>query len=186
MKVNNWLVFLLVSIGLIVGLVSLYMASLTGVMGKMGLVGGDFVQDIDKNELARKLRDSDEINCGTWQIAKSIPEFLFASGEQKIILAGELGKERVYCGINLVQKDNVERGVYSIIKGLYYLKGQYAEILRLVRVDKSKCRLLIKTDYDALIHGYLAATKGRVHDIVFDLYKQVEIERAGVDELCME
>jgi hypothetical protein len=186
MKVNNWLVVLLVLIGVAVGSISLYMASLSGVMGKMGLVGGDFSQDIDKNELARQLRDREQLDCGIWKATKLVPEFLIANGERKIILAGQLGKERVICGISLVQHGNVERGVYSIIKGLHYLSGQYNQMQQIVRKDASKCQLLAGTDYDNLIQGYLRATKGRIHDIVFDLYKQVEIERAGVDELCTE
>lgn len=181
---KNWATHLLILIGLSIGAISIYSASLSGVMGKMGLVGGDFTKDIDKNELARQLRDRKQLNCGMWQATKSVPEFLIANGERKIVLAGELGEERVICGIGLVQKGNVERGVYSIIKGLYYLKGQYSEMQQLVRKDNKKCLLLEETNYDNLIQGYLKATQGRAHDIVFDLYKQVEIERAGVDELC--
>lgn len=178
--------FLLIFVGFCVGIISLYMASLSGVMGKMGLVGGDFVQDIDKNELARQLRDREPIDCGMWQVTKSVPEYLITKGERRIILAGKLGKERVICGINLVQHGNIERGVYSVIKGLYYLKGQYSELQPLVRKDNGKCVLLAGANYESLIQNYLRATRGRVHDIVYDLYKQVEIERAGVDELCTE
>lgn len=186
MKVNNWLVVFLVFIGVTVGAISIYSASLSGVMGKMGLVGGDYAQDIDKNELARQLRDRKQVDCGMWEVIKSVPEYLIASGERRITLAGKLGQERVICGINLVQHENVERGVYSIIKGLYYLKGQYGELQQLVRKDINHCQLLAETNYDSLIQGYLRSTKGRVHDIVFDLYKQVEIERVGVEELCAD
>lgn len=186
MKVNNWLVVPLVVIGIIVGLVSLYMASLSGVMGKMGLVGGDFSQDIDKNELARQLRDREQLDCGIWTATRSVPEFLFSEGNRRVVLAGKLGEERVICGLHLVQHGNVERGVYSIIKGLHYLREQYNQMQKIVREDVDECQLLAGTDYDNLIQGYLKATKGRIHDIVFDLYKQVEIERAGVDELCTE
>jgi hypothetical protein len=184
MKVNNWLVVFLILMGFAVGIVSLYMASLTGVMGKMGLVGGDFTHDIDNNELARQLRDKGAVKCGLWQVARRVPEFLMTSGEGKINLAGELGEERVVCGVDLVQRGNVERGVYSIIKGLYYLRGQYNELNQLVRQDSKNCELLAQTQYEHRIQGYLRATQGRVHDLVFDLYKQVESERAGVDELC--
>lgn len=186
MKVNKWVIAVLVFIGISVGAISLYTASFSGVMAKMGLVGGDFGQSVQVNELARQLRDRGKMSCGMWQVTKSVPQFLLATGERRVILAGELGQERVICGIGLVQQGNVERGVYSIIKGLYYFKGQYSEMQQLVRRDNNHCQLLSKMSYESLIHGYLRATEGRVHDIVFDLYKQVEVERAGVDELCEE
>jgi hypothetical protein len=186
MKINKWLVIALVLIGTAVGLISIYMASLTGVMGKMGLVGGDFSQDIDKNELARQIRDKEENDCGVVATLKNLPRYLLSEGELRVVLAFELGQQRVMCGIGLVQRGNIERGVYSIIKGLYYLKIQYNEIQQLVRKDNTNCMLLTKTDYEEWVQGYLNATKGRIHDIVFDLYKQVEIERSGVDELCTQ
>lgn len=186
MKVNNWLIISLVLIGSIVFAISIYMASLTGVMGKMGLVGGDFSQDIDKNELARQMRDKEEDNCSTWVVLQSVPKYLLSRRELRVVLAGELGEKRVVCGIDLVREGNIERGVYSIIKGLYYLKGKYSEMQQLVRQDNANCNLLDKTEYESLIQGYLRATKGRVHDIVFDLFKQVERERIGVEELCTD
>jgi hypothetical protein len=184
---NNWLVALLVLIGLTVGGMSLYMASLSGVMAKMGLVGGDFRQAIDRNELARQLRGRDEVvDCGIWQVAKQVPSYLIAKGENRVNLGGKLGEERVICGIRLVQSGNVERGVYTLIKGLYYLDSQYREMRPLVERDSTKCQLLTKTEYESWVQGYLQATQGRVHDIVYDLYKRVERERSRVEELCVD
>lgn len=184
---KNWLVYLLVVMGFLVGGMSLYMASLSGVMAKMGLVGGDFRQSIKKNELARQLRGRDEeVDCGIWSVARQVPAYLLSRGEQRVNLAGVLGRERVICGIRLVQSGNVERGVYTLIKGLYYLKDQYAGMRTLVQQDPGKCQLLAKTEYESWVQGYLLATEGRVHDIVFDLYKQVERERVGVEELCID
>ena len=55
---NKLLGYVLVLIGVGIGVISLYVASFAGVMGKMGLVGGGFDQAIDRNELARQFLTS--------------------------------------------------------------------------------------------------------------------------------
>ena len=187
MKVNNWLVFALLLVGLLVGAMSLYMASLSGVMGKMGLVGGDFSQSIKINELARQTRSLPQgINCGTWNVIKDVPSYLLSTGDKRVQLAGKLGGVRIICGIKLVQSANVERGVYTIIKGLYYLKTHYSEMRTLVEADHNKCNLLTDPTNERFVEGDLMATEGRVHEVVLSVYKQVEGARARVDELCLD
>lgn len=187
MKVNRWLVLLLMLTGLGVGAVSLYMASLSGVMGKMGLVGGDFRDSIRANELARLiLAHKGSANCSVWQTTKSVPGYLYAKGEEKVVLSRELGGLRIMCGVRQVQGGNVERGVYTLMKGLYYLRAHYVELRILVQADRNKCELLDEPEYESWIEGYLMATEGRVHELVLQVYKQVQIERGAVEELCSD
>lgn len=187
MKINNWVVILLVFIGVSVFTISLYMASLSGVMSKMGLVGGDFGQSIKVNELARQIMIQDQnVDCGAWRVAKRIPQYLISRGTERVKLSGELGGERIVCGVKLVQNKNVERGVYTIIKGLYYLKSHYVEMRILVQKDSSQCKLLTDPDYERWVESYLVSTEGRVHEVVLDVYKQVEGVRGGVEELCLD
>ncbi len=182
---KNWLVVLLVCGGVVVGGISLYMSSLSGVMAKMGLVGGHFEQAIDTNQLARLfVEQNDSVDCSLWQVTKRVPSYLMSQGEERVVLGRELGGVRVICGIHLVQHHNTERGVYTIIKGLYYLKGHYTAMRVLVEVDPSKCLLLRTPDYSEYIEGYLVSTQGRVHEVVLDLYKQVVYARNRVEELC--
>lgn len=185
MKVNNLLVLILLFVGLSVGLMSLYAASLSGVMAKMGLYGGEFSNSIKFNELSRRLRnEKQERDCSVIAIAKDIPAYLLAKGDEKIKLAGVLGNERIICGVRHVQEENVERGVYAMIKGLYYLKNEYNSLRTIVQQDRSKCELLDAPEYERWVENYLLSTEGRVHEVVYDLYKQVESERNGVEELC--
>jgi hypothetical protein len=188
MKVNTWLVIALVLVGFLVGAVSLYFASLSGVMSKMGLVSGDFSQAVDKNALARLVltQKGSTTECGVVSTAVKVPKYFVAGGGEKIALSLELGGERVICGIRHVQSGNVERGVYTLMKGLYYLKGYYIEMRKVVESDRSNCKSMNESDYAPWIEGYLRATEGRVHELVQDVYKQVESERARVDELCRE
>lgn len=184
---KNWLTIILILTGVGIGMVSLYMASLSGVMRKMGLVGGDFSQSVDINELARRMMfQKKNTECGIWQNATHVPRYLFSKGEERVRYAGELGGERIICGVRLVQRGNVERGVYTIVKGLYYLRSHYGEMRNLIQNNRDKCSLLQSPDYGRWVEGYLNATEGRVHELVLDVYKQVESERARVDELCSD
>lgn len=187
MKVNNWLVLFLVVTGFLVGLMSLYMASLSGVMTKMGLVGGDFSQAIDVNELARKtLPLKGSVDCSLWSVAHHVPRYLLSKGEERMKLSDKLGGERIVCGSRLVRSGNVERGVYTMIKGLYYLKTHYLEMRILVERDDTKCSILANPDYENWVEAFLSASEGRVHELVLQVYQQVQIVRAGVEELCMD
>lgn len=184
---KNWLVVLLVLTGIGVGAVSLYMASFSGVMGKMGLIGGDFSQSVRVNDLARALRGQKQsVECGVWQAAAPVPSYLFSSGEQRVELAKSLGGKRIICGVVSVRDGNTERGVYTIMKGLYYLRSHYDEMRAIVERDKSKCEILGSPEYERWIESYLMATEGRVYDVVLELYKEVEGSRARVSELCSE
>lgn len=186
-KLNYLLVSLLLIVGVGVGMVSLYMASLSGVMGKMGLIGGDFSQSVRRNDLARALIWQKQlVECGVWQAAASVPSYLFSSGEQRVELAKSLGGKRIICGVMSVREGNIERGVYTIIKGLYYLRSHYDEMRAIVERDKGKCEILGSPEYERWIESYLMATEGRIYDVVLELYKEVEGSRARVSELCGE
>ena len=187
MKVNKWLISLLVLMGISVGAISLYTASFSGVMAKMGLVGGDFGQSIQVNKLARQLKLLDgEIDCSIWNVSKKVPIYLLSRGADRVKLSGELGGERIICGVKLVQSGNIERGVYTIIKGLYYLRTYYLEMRVLVQTDNSQCELLTSPKYERWVEAYLLSTESRVHDVVLEIYKQVEQSRAHVEELCLD
>lgn len=187
MKVNRWLILLLMLVGVGVGVISLYTASLSGVMGKMGLVGGDFSNSIDTNELARLiLAHKGSSVCNFWTTGRSIPTYFLAQGDERMRLSRELGGQRIICGVRYVQSGNVERGVYTIMKGMYYLKGYYNELRTLVQTNSGKCELLEEPEYENWIEGYLMATEGRVHQLVLDIYRQVQVERSGVEELCSQ
>lgn len=187
MKVNYLLVIPLVLIGVGVGCMSLYMASLSGIMAKMGLVGGDFSQAVNYANLDKQLMKQDiRVDCRIVSVAKKIPNYLFSKGSERVDLSGQLGGERIICGVGHVNNRNVERGVYTIVKGLYYLKTHYSEMRILVEKDRESCQLLKNPDYERWVEMYLNSTEGRINEVVLNVYKQVESERARVEELCMD
>ncbi len=183
---KHLLIFILLLVGFLVAVMSIYMSSISGVMGKMGIVGGDFRHAIDQNELARELLDyPSDIDCGLLQVTKNVPSYLVSKGEKRVLYASELGGERVICGIRHVQRGNIERGVYTIIKGLYYLKGHYEGLRTLVEADRSKCLLLTEQYYENWVRGYLVATEGRVNEVVRETYGHVLNSKSRVIELCL-
>jgi hypothetical protein len=187
MKVNYLLVASLVLIGVGVGCMSLYMASLSGIMSKMGLVGGDFSQSVHYQELEKQLTTrEDYFNCGIVNVAKNIPGYLLSKGSERVRFSGQLGGERIICGVEHVKNRNVERGVYTLVKGLYYLRTHYSEMRMLVELDNDQCQLLKNPDYERWVELYLNSTEGRINDVVLNVYKQVESERARVEELCTD
>ena len=165
-----WFVMLLLAVGVMVGGMSLYMASLTGVMNKMGLVGGDFRQAVNENELARQLMlRRSSVNCSLWEVVEPIPQYLLAKGVARVKLGEQLGEERIVCGIRHVQFGSVEQGVYTMMKGLYYLKNEYNEMKGLVRTNNAMCDLLPEPTYEGWVEAYLFSTEGRVHDVVLNM-----------------
>jgi hypothetical protein len=128
----------------------------------------------------------EDINCRTLSVVKEVPKYLFSKGEERVKLSGDLGGMRIVCGIKLVQGGNVERGVYTIIKGLYYLKSHYTEMRMIVEKNRDKCQLTMDPTYERWVEGYLTATQGRVHEAVLNVYGEVERSRARVEELCMD
>jgi hypothetical protein len=187
MKVNYFLVALLVLVGVGVGLMSLYMASLSGIMAKMGLVGGDFSQAVNTAKLEQQISKHPSMtDCRVITVAKHVPKYLFSKGVERVVLSGVLGGERIVCGVGHVQKKNVERGVYTIVKGLYYLRTHYSEMRILVERDIAQCTLLSSPDYERWVESYLTSTEGRINEVVLDTYRQVESERSRVEELCTD
>lgn len=154
-------------------------------MGKMGLLGGDFSGSVKSNELARLIMSrKGVVGCGFYEASRSIPAYLLAEGEDRAELAYQLGGQRVICGIKQAQQGEVERGVYTLVKGLYYLGEYYRNLRKLVEMDANNCQQGHVDDYSDWIEGYLLATEGRPQEIVLEAYKQVENERARVYELC--
>lgn len=187
MKINYLLVVPLILIGISVFGVSLYMASLSGVMSKMGLVGGDFRQAVHTEELEKQVSNiAEATDCSIAAVVQKIPRYLSSRGVERVLLSGDLGGERIICGIGHVRQGNVERGVYTIVKGMYYLKTHYSEMRTLIEQNHANCSLLMTPDYSRWVEAYLGSTEGRIHEVVLNVYKQVESARGHAEELCID
>lgn len=186
MKANTWAIILMLAVGVGVGAFSLYTASLSGVKAKMGLLGGDINQSLDQNQLSRNILSIDrDYDCSTWHIAKDVPRYLFSRGEERTMITLDLGGDRIICGVKHVKSGNVERGAYTIVKGLYYLRSHYIALRDQIQNGSGRCSDLEEPLNERWVEAYLDATEGSLHEAVYKVYKEVESARNGVEELCV-
>jgi hypothetical protein len=186
-KSGKLMQILLLVIGGGIGVVSLYTASMAGVMAKMGLLGADAGRMIDVNELARRTRGmKQEYRCDFGSVVSLIPRYWGARGDGRLAIMQKLGEQRIECGINYVKNGNAERGVYTMVKGLYYLKNRYLALRGAVEKERANCELARDHHYEAWVEAYLGASTGNAEQVVLKIYKQVEEERSRVEELCIE
>lgn len=184
---SKWVAFLLVLLGAGIGVVSLYTASMAGIMTKMGLVGADAGRMIEVNELARRTRGIESrYVCDIWSVGNKIPHYWSSKGLEKLDLMRQMGEQRIECAITFIKEGNADRGIYTMVKGLYYLKNRYWELRPRVEQDRSLCSLAKAQQYEAWVEGYLGASEGSAREVVGKIYKEVEEERARVEELCIE
>ena len=182
---NGILVGILVIVGVCIGFVSLYFASLTGVMSRLGFVGGDITREVRVNELVRGVRDiPGRTTCDAWQAILPVPTYLFDSRQARIPLGFTLGYERVVCGVGYTISGNTERGVYTMLKGLYYVRSSYLDLGNYAARDSSLCLTRQADLVDPWVGAYLAASHGKVHDVIANVYQEIQEERAHVAELC--
>ncbi len=183
--INGLLVGFLVFSGFLVGFVSLYFSSLSGVMNRLGFVGGDLTREVRVNDLVRGLRDiPDKPSCDFWGAIAPVPSYLFARGEQRIVLGFTLGYDRVVCGTHYIISGNAERGIYTILKGIYYLRSSYLELGKSIPQSPALCMLRGGDTVDPWVAAYLSASRGTAHDVIYNAWREVFEDRAHVAELC--
>ncbi len=183
--INGLLVGFLVVSGFLVGFVSLYFSSLSGVMSRLGFVGGDLTREVRVNDLVRGLRDiPNKPSCDFWGAITPVPSYLFASGERRVLLGFSLGYERVVCGAHYIISGNAERGVYTILKGIYYLRSSYLELGKSIPQSPALCTLREGDMVDPWVAAYLFASRGTAHDVIYNAWREVSEDRAHVAELC--
>lgn len=174
----------LLLIGVGVFLFSLYVASLSGLMSKLGLVGGDLRQELDTNKLYRGLMEVGGIpNCDWWETTKTIPEYIFTPKNKRIKLGLEVGKKRRNCAINYVLNGNVERGVYTMLKGVRYERLNLLELERGVLRDKTKCIEYNPRDYGD-IEVFIESSRGNVRSVIYKEYEEISQIRSRLEESC--
>jgi hypothetical protein len=109
---------------------------------------------------------------------------MLSKGEERVAMTRELGGDRVVCGVKHIKSGNLERGVYTIVKGLYYLKSHYNSLREKIQTNNSACRELQEPTIERWVEAYLGATEGSMYETVYKLYKEVEEARSRVEELC--
>jgi hypothetical protein len=175
----------LITIGLGIFLFSLYTASLVGLRRQLGLVGGDLSQSVDVNQLYRGVVEVGSVpSCDYWRAIVRVPRYLFAEGEERLLLGRELAIERVNCAVAYLLAGNTERGVYTMLKAMRYEYGAVSLIGDLIKVDPGACQLLRTSSTYGFVEAYLEAVEGNARGIIEREYSEIQrISRQNL-ELC--
>ena len=185
----NWiLIFGLLILGTGVFLVSLYFASIAGLRNKLGLVGGDLRTAVHPNELSRGAYEAGGIpTCDFKAAVVPIPQYLVARPEERVQLGLRLGELRIKCGIAYILQGNVDRGVFTLIKGMYYERANSQETLELVEHDRQQCAKLFDAERDyGYVEAFLEASEGNSRSVVESIYSEVRDVRGRVAERCLD
>jgi hypothetical protein len=178
---------LLVGFGLLVGLISLYYSSLSGVMGKLGLLSGDPSTLIDRNELARGMRGiGGTLSCDYWGAVSLAPHYLLTPPAERIQLGAILGYKRMECGVVYGLAGNVERSVYTFLKGLYYLRSSYLAYFELVARDPTICAAYRFPAITPMLATYIASTRGNARSAVEPVVSHIIELQQKVQERCID
>jgi hypothetical protein len=180
-------IFFLLFFGVTVGLVSLYFSSLSGLMGKLGLVGGDLNQAVHTNDFVRNVYEVGTTpQCAWWDSVKAVPQYLFSPADSRVELGLVLAQRRTECGVVYILDGNIERGIYTLLKGLYYERANHLELLRLVEKDTSYCTLFDDHRSYGYIEAYLQSSEGNARDSIAPVFAEVEGLRQSVSERCID
>lgn len=183
----RWLTWLLLLFGITVGMVSLYFSSILGLMGKLGLVGGDLNQAVRRNDLARAVYEVGVApQCDPWATVAGVPKYLLAKPVERINLGLQLGKRRMECGMVYTMSGNVEKGIYTMIKGLYYDRVNHHELLKLVEEDRGNCKLYDSGRDYGYVEAYIESSEGNARESVLSLFHDVALLREKVAERCID
>lgn len=181
------LLFVLVLIGIGVAGFSLYNASVTGTMQKMGLVGSDFSASVITDKLDQSILSvKSTFKCGLPTRIKQAASFLLSSDEKQGQLAFTLGVDRINCGAAMIAEGHVETGTYELLKGIGYMQSGYKFASERMNIDYRVCHYLPDNKVHETVYTLLAATSGRVHELIFNEWGKVIQLSEQVEPVCLK
>lgn len=182
---NKILVFLMLGVGVVILLLSLYSASLAGLQRQMGIVSGDARRNVDINQFSRGLIEVGGVpDCEWWKASSAVPGYIFTSAEKRVELGRELARLRRNCAASYLLRGNAERGVYTLLKSLRYDQVQLIEIEREIDEDRSNCsKYQIEGEYGQ-VEAYLSAATGSAFSVIEREYRDILRLQGRLLELC--
>ena len=178
---------LLLSVGVLIAVFSLYQISLSGTMKKMGLEGADFANMISVDKLTNAgMAAKGELECGFGNRVKSSVEFLLAGDSKQGQLSFRLGERRIICGAGMMRSGKGETGTYEVMKGLGYLKTGYGYVVERGSVDTRACENLFDRNVEEVMVELISSTNGRVYELLYKEWLEVIQLQEQVDEMCLD
>lgn len=111
----------MVFLGLLVAMVSLYQASMRGVYGKMGFDENNYINEVDMQGYASQYQELSKggESCDGWQNLYLSTKIRI--GQRDFYELVDVGRQNFVCGVYMVSRGNVKRGMFNIIKSQRYL-----------------------------------------------------------------
>jgi len=182
------LIGFLVIIGVSVAVLSIYRASVNGLMTQIGLVESDFDTSVERTKLGEAITGlNSTLKCDLFTRLKGTMSFMLGGDEEQGKLAFALGESRINCGAALLSQGKAEEGTYEIVKGFGYLKQGFKFVGERVGVDRRVCSgLPTGSTISETVGEILDATNGKVYEIVWEEWQDVVEVREPVEQACLD
>lgn len=173
---SRLMLILFVSLGFVIGFVTIYRISVVGTYGKMGLNAYDYSQYVSNDRLKDLVIEvsADDISCGFREYFTGWIRYRMSSGAERGVRSFVLGERRVICGVRQVLNGSEKWGAYTLMKGISYLEAggrdfgaQLCEHPDTVAVSKSIARS------SWYIGAFLDSSDGSLHDSVAKPYSNL-------------
>lgn len=177
--------FLLV--GVVIAFLSIYKASVGGLMKKMGLIESDFSVAVVQDKLKQiSLETKSKLACDLPSRVRSSITFLLSSDQKQGTLAFSMGQQRIKCGTAMLGSGDVETGTYEIVKGMGYLNQGYMFVTERAEVDSRVCEGLPGQELNTTVQEILGATSGKVYEIVGEEWRSIAKVKESAEKLCLD
>lgn len=127
---------LLVIFGFVVFVVSLYRASLSGVMSKMGIQSSDAML-FDKAEVRSILTGITNSQCSSSLEIQQTLSYYLSNEKERAMMGLTMGEDRIECGLLLASINQESEAVYKIVRGLKYIENGLIKRKNLNLCDKA-------------------------------------------------
>lgn len=174
-------------VGLVIAIVSLYRSSVDSFMQKSGLIGADWSTVVFKEKIDNLVNVTrGTLACDLPTRLKGSVAYLLGGEEQKVKMSFVLGEARIKCGAVMLSEGKTEEGTYEVVKGIGYLKQGFRAARERVVVDRRVCDTIPEVDYEDLVGEVLEATSGKVYQVIWDSWGEVVEDREVVQQMCLD
>lgn len=168
------LVLIFVLLGVLVGVATLYQASLRGTFRLMGLTSDDYSSFVDREILERLVLEDPavHISCGARDYFRGWWQYRRSYGTDRSLRAFILGERRVVCGVRQVLSGSEKWGTYTIVKGIVYLQNGMASFgIDLCEHPDTSIIVPMVQRSSWYVGALLESTHGALHDVLSREYQ---------------
>lgn len=161
----------MVAFGLAVALVSMYQASMRGVYLKMGFDDSSYATEVDK-EGYMEVYEELSSRYGECRYGKHIVSSIMTRfAEQSAVLDMTLAENNLVCGVMMVTRGSVKRGMFDLVKSQRYSVEALDKVGEECEHNAEICEDIAErvVMIDSVIDRLYRLSSGRVRDAIGDI-----------------